>query len=124
MAQLPASVQTPRSFYQVTGELEAVVVGDVNAERGLTGCSQGAQVVYKGAALLSSDLASKIKAAVLFGNPDDGQAVPNIDNSNVKTYCHVGDLICAGEPIVLAQHLTYGIDAPSAASYIAGKVSV
>lgn len=101
-----------------------MVVSDVNAEQKLTIHSQGAQVVYKGAALLSSDLASKIKAAVLFGNPDDGQAVPNIDNSNVKTYCHVGDLICAGEPIVLAQHLTYGIDAPSAASYIAGKVSV
>lgn len=86
--------------------------------------SQGAQVVYKGAELLSANLASQVQAAVLFGNPDNGQAVPNIDNSNVKTYCHAGDLICEGQPIVLAQHLTYGEDGPSAAAYIAGKVSV
>lgn len=90
----------------------------------LTLYSQGAQVIYKGAAKLSEDLAVKVKAAVFFGNPDNGELVPNINNANAKTYCHDGDLICDGQPIVLAPHLTYGIDARSAADFIAEKVSL
>ena len=86
--------------------------------------SQGAQVVYKGAAELSSGLAAKVQAAVLFGNPDNGQAVPNINNADVKTFCHAGDLICDGTAIVLPAHLTYGIDAPAAADFIASHVSL
>lgn len=90
----------------------------------LTVRSQGAQVVYKGAAKLSSDLAGKIRAGVLFGNPDNGQAVPNINNANVKTICHADDTICDGTAIVLPAHLTYGIDAGTAASFIAAHVSL
>jgi len=86
--------------------------------------SQGAQVVYKGAAQLSGPLAAKIKAAVLFGNPNNGDAVPNIDNANVKTYCHAGDLICEGQPIVLTPHLTYATDTPAAADFIASRVTL
>lgn len=86
--------------------------------------SQGAQVVYKGAAKLSSSLASKVSAAALFGNPNKGDPVPNINNANVITYCNAGDLICEGKPIVLAPHLNYAKDTPAAANFIAGKVSV
>lgn len=81
-------------------------------------------MVYNGAAQLSDDLASQIRAAVLFGNPNNGQPVPNVDNSNVQTYCHSGDLICSGQPIVLPPHLTYGLDAPAAASFISSKVDI
>lgn len=81
-------------------------------------------MVYKGAALLSSDLAGKVRAAVLFGNPNNGDPVPKIDNSGAKTYCHVGDLICDGQPIVLAPHLTYALDTPSAANFIASRVAL
>lgn len=80
--------------------------------------------MYKGAAKLASDLAGKVRAAVLFGNPDNGQAVPNIDNGNVLTICHAGDTICDGTAIVLPAHLTYGVDAGTAASFIAAHVAL
>ena len=80
--------------------------------------------MYKGAGQLSIDLARKIRAAVLFGNPNNGDTVPNIDNSGVKIFCNPGDLNGAGQAVVLAQHLTYGTDAPAAADFIASRVSV
>lgn len=80
--------------------------------------------MYKGAAQLSETAVAVIKAAVLFGNPDNGTPVPGINPANVKTFCHAGDLICEGQPIVLAPHLTYGVDAGAAADFIAGKVSL
>lgn len=90
----------------------------------LTSHSQGAQLVYKAAAQLSASLTGQVRATVLFGNPNNNQPVPNIDNANVRTFCHSGDLICDGQPIVLPPHLTYAVDAPAAANFVAGKVSI
>ena len=86
--------------------------------------SQGAQVVYLGAGQLSSNQANSIDAAVLFGNPNDGEAVPNINNNNVITYCNEGDLICAHTVIVTPAHLDYAKDAGPAANFIASKVNL
>jgi len=61
---------------------------------------------------------------VLFGNPNNGLPVPNINNANVKTFCNAGDLICEGQPVVLAPHLIYGTDTPAAAAFIASRVNV
>lgn len=86
--------------------------------------SQGAQVVSKAAEQLSADVAARVSAVVLFGNPNGNDPVPNIDDANVEVFCNAGDLICAGQAIVLAAHLTYGSDTDEAAEFIAGKVNV
>lgn len=80
--------------------------------------------MYLGAAQLSTANAALIKAVVLFGNPNNGKPVPQINPSNVITYCHPDDLICQGQPIVLPTHLTYGLDTPAAARFIAARVTV
>lgn len=61
---------------------------------------------------------------VLFGDPDDGDAFPNIAPSDVKTYCFETDLICDGLPIVLPTHLAYAVNAPDAARFVQSNVQV
>ncbi|KAL7272338.1 hypothetical protein RUND412_004858 [Rhizina undulata] len=84
----------------------------------LSGYSQGAQVTHLAADQISTSLYSLIKGIVLFGDPDDGKAFPGTLNDTVKTFCHEGDLICDGLPIVLVQHTTYGEDAAAAATWV------
>ncbi|KAF9078392.1 cutinase [Rhodocollybia butyracea] len=93
-----------------------------NAALVSSGYSQGAQLVHNSAKLLSSAVSARIKAVVMFGDPDDGQAVAGVSQSIVDVFCHVGDDICLGGDLVLPPHLTYGADTPAAASFIAGKV--
>lgn len=71
---------------------------------------------------LDAATASQISAVVLFGDPKDGQALPNVDASKVLTVCHAGDNICAGGDIILLAHLTYAEDADSAAAFVASLV--
>jgi cutinase len=61
---------------------------------------------------------------VLFGDPFDGQPLPNIDASKVKTFCFEDDLICQDLPVVDAFHLAYGVDAVPAAEFVQSKVQV
>ena len=82
-------------------------------------CSQGAQVIHLGVKQLSASVASRVMAAVFFGDPDEGQALQNIAANKDQTYCFSDDLICDGLPIVLPAHLAYGTDAPAAASFVA-----
>ena len=82
--------------------------------------SQGAQIIHNGVAQLSSSIASRVLAAVFFGDPDDGQSLANIAANTAQTYCFSDDLICDGLPIVLPAHLGYAADAPSAAAFVAG----
>ncbi|KAF7302113.1 Carbohydrate esterase family 5 protein [Mycena indigotica] len=86
------------------------------------GYSQGGQLVHNSAKLLSEDVSKRVKAAVIFGDPDNGQAVAGIDAANTKVICHVGDNICQGGSLILPPHLTYGQDARSAAAFIASRV--
>ncbi|KAK5098511.1 hypothetical protein LTR70_002724 [Exophiala xenobiotica] len=95
-----------------------------NTQIVMSGYSQGAQVVYKAAAQLPPALAAQIKAAVLFGNPNNGLPVPNINNANTWTFCHALDKICQGQPKVEASHLDYAVDTPAAAAYIASRVKL
>lgn len=44
-------------------------------------------------------------SVVIFGDPNDGDAVGSIPAENVKVICHDGDNICDGGFIVLAPHL-------------------
>lgn len=49
---------------------------------------------------------------------DNGTAVANVPASKTEVYCHVGDLVCKNEAIVLPPHITYGLDVAAAAAFI------
>ncbi|KAL0564033.1 hypothetical protein V5O48_018021 [Marasmius crinis-equi] len=93
-----------------------------NARLVSSGYSQGGQLVHNSAAMLSSAVSSRIAAVVIFGDPDDGEAVAGISSSRVDVICHAGDNICEHGTLVLPPHLTYGQDTPAAASFIASRV--
>ena len=60
--------------------------------------------------------------AVIFGDPENGQAVSNIPAANVKEFCAQGDGVC-GTPRtyqITSAHLSYGQNATAAANFIAG----
>ena len=75
-------------------------------------------------ARLSADEASNVGAVVLFGNPNGNDPVPNTAAEDTKIFCNAGDLICAGQSIVLAPHLAYGSDATEAAQFVASRITV
>ncbi|KAJ7639270.1 cutinase [Roridomyces roridus] len=86
------------------------------------GYSQGGQLVHNSAKQLSASVLSRINAAVIFGDPDNGTAVAGISADNTKVICHTGDNICQHGDAILPPHLTYGENAGDAASFIASKV--
>ncbi|KAF7348237.1 Cutinase [Mycena sanguinolenta] len=87
-----------------------------------SGYSQGGQLVHNSAKLLSAKVSSRIKAAVIFGDPDDGEAVQGVPAANTDVICHAGDNICSHGDLMLPQHLTYDKDTPAAAAFIAARV--
>ncbi|KAJ6561509.1 cutinase [Mycena vulgaris] len=93
-----------------------------NAALVTVGYSQGGQLVHNSAKQLSPDVSARINAAVIFGDPDNGDAVAGVAAADTKIVCHTGDNICAHGDLVLPPHLTYGQDTKSAAAFIASKV--
>lgn len=87
-------------------------------------CSQGAQVIHNGLKQVSADVAGKVAAAVLFGDPDNGQGLQGVSGDKVVTFCFKDDLICKGAPVVLAAHLSYSLDAGAAAAFVKGKIGL
>ncbi len=73
---------------------------------------------------LSASVAQRVQAVVLFGDPDDGQPLAGIDTGDVVTFCFDTDLICDGAPVVLPAHLSYALDAPAAAGFVASHVQI
>ncbi|KAL1635936.1 hypothetical protein SLS58_010041 [Diplodia intermedia] len=84
----------------------------------MAGYSQGGQLVHKAAAQLDGATAERVAGAVIFGDPDYPDPVENV--AQLKVFCAAGDLICEGQPVILAPHLSYGADAGEAADWIAG----
>lgn len=68
--------------------------------------------------MLTADQAAFVQSAVIFGDPNNGKPVGNVGAASTKVICHNGDLICAGQAVILAPHLTYGADARTAASFV------
>ncbi|KAJ3570621.1 hypothetical protein NP233_g4284 [Leucocoprinus birnbaumii] len=93
-----------------------------NAAIVISGYSQGAQVTHKAAARLSSSVVNRVNAAVTFGDPDQNDAYPGVINSRKLIFCNQGDLICLGQPIVLAPHLAYGANVGEAADFVVAHV--
>lgn len=83
----------------------------------MSGYSQGGQLVHNAADILGATAMAKISSVVIFGDPDDGQAVTGA-NGKTKVVCHDGDNICAGGDLILVPHLTYSEDAGDAASFV------
>lgn len=89
------------------------------------GYSQGSAVVTNSIQELDAGVVSKIKGVVMFGftrNLQDRGRIPGYPTSQTKVYCATGDLVCSGTLIITAAHLTYGINASSAALFLASKV--
>jgi len=104
----------------------------------LVGYSQGANVVDNSigissdgaivggpiVATIPADLAPRIAAILLFGNPIRaiGRSVTGTYQSRTKDYCALGDPICQAGGFNILAHLSYGDQANDAAAFAATKV--
>jgi len=68
--------------------------------------------------MLSAQDSAFVSSAVIFGDPDNGDPVGKVAAADTMVVCHTGDLICAGQSVILAPHLTYGRDANAAAQFV------
>ena len=50
--------------------------------------------------------------------PDSSEAVTGVASSKTDIICHAGDDICIDGDLVLPAHLTYAINAASAAAFV------
>ncbi|KAF7364844.1 Cutinase [Mycena venus] len=102
--------------------LKITILTFIQAALVTSGYDQGGQLVHNSARMLSASVLARIKAAVIFGDPDDGEAVHGVPAANTDVICHVGDDICLHGDLILPAHLTYGMDTPAAAAFIAARV--
>ncbi|CAD6446948.1 47f13803-3151-427c-b2f4-d414fc5b49a4 [Sclerotinia trifoliorum] len=108
----------PVGSASMASEIQAAHAACPNTHLVASGYSQGGQVVHNALALLPAATASWISSVVIFGDPLDGQAIPNVAASKVDTVCHTGDNICQAGDIILPAHLTYGENAAAAAAFV------
>ena len=73
--------------------------------------------------MLSAQDSAFVSSAVIFGDPDNGDAVGQVPAANTKIICATGDLICAGQAVILAPHLSYGRNADEAAQFVVGNMA-
>lgn len=82
----------------------------------VAGYDQGAQLLRNAVTLLDDDEKAFVKAAVLLGDPMNGESFAGL--TNVKSICHKRDSICAGGKIVDESHLTYHVSVGEAVSFV------
>ncbi|KAI4678326.1 uncharacterized protein J4E88_006847 [Alternaria novae-zelandiae] len=109
-------------------QLMAQMVGQVRAQCPdttlvMAGYSQGGQLVHNAADMLSAEDSAFVSSAVIFGDPNNGKPVGKVAAANTKIICAPGDLICAGQPIILAPHLSYGANAAQAARFVMSNMA-
>ncbi|KAB8293506.1 hypothetical protein EYC80_007812 [Monilinia laxa] len=108
----------PVGSASMASQIKAAYAACPNTHLIASGFSQGGQVVHNALALLPAATARWISSVVIFGDPYDGQAIPNVDSSKIDTICHEGDNICQNGDLILPVHLTYSGDATSAAAFV------
>ncbi|KAF7305391.1 Cutinase [Mycena chlorophos] len=78
--------------------LQNVTAQCPNAPIVAVGYSQGGQIVHNAAQILAAhdpSVLTHIKAVVIFGDPDEKQALPNeIPPCTIDEICHSGDVVC------------------------------
>lgn len=79
-------------------------------------------MVHNAISQLPQAATDKVAAVVMFGDPKNGVALGKGVDAKAKTFCNAGDLICRGQAVILAAHLTYGSDAEDAARFVAEVV--
>ncbi|TVY34657.1 Cutinase [Lachnellula subtilissima] len=104
---------------EMAKQISAAMAACPNTKLVASGYSQGGQIVHNAAAQLPAATASWISKVVVFGDPDNGTAIANVDPSKVKTFCNVGDNICVNGDLILVPHLIYGENAEEAATFVA-----
>ncbi|KAL1983157.1 hypothetical protein VTN96DRAFT_407 [Rasamsonia emersonii] len=113
----------PAGSAEMANQIQQAYSACPNTKLIASGYSQGCQVVHNAISQLPAETASWISSVLLFGDPDDGQAIPNVDSSKVDTYCHEGDDICQDGLLILPAHLTYAEDVSSAAQFAVAAAS-
>ncbi|WP_199199368.1 cutinase family protein [Amycolatopsis sp. CA-128772] len=132
----PASVQ--RGNTDLVGHVRSQAAACPQQRFVLAGYSQGANVVDNSigissdgavvggpiVATIPADLAPRIAAIVLFGNPIRaiGRQVTGTYAGRTKDYCALGDPICQAGGLNILAHLSYGNQAGDAAAFVASKV--
>ncbi|KAF8864885.1 putative cutinase [Acephala macrosclerotiorum] len=109
----------PVGSAEMAVQIQSAYAACPNTKLVASGYSQGGQIVHNAIGLLPADVASWISKVVIFGDPDDGVALPNVASSKVDVYCHTGDNICVNGDLILLPHLTYAEDAAAAAAFVA-----
>ncbi|KAK6071413.1 cutinase precursor [Seiridium cupressi] len=93
----------------------------------IAGYSQGAAMVHAALKTLTATTASRIAAAVTFGDTyyqQDGNKIPVLDASKTKVFCNKGDLVCNGTLDITAAHTNYKPSVPSGAAFIKEQVDL
>ncbi|MFJ7219340.1 cutinase family protein [Amycolatopsis sp. NPDC098790] len=131
----PASVQKGNT--DLVNHVKAQAAACPQQRFVLVGYSQGANVVDNSlgissdgavvggpiVATIPAELAPRIAAVLLFGNPIRaiGRQVTGTYQSRTKDYCADGDPICQAGGANFLAHLSYGGDASDAAAFAASK---
>ncbi|MEU7787538.1 cutinase family protein [Amycolatopsis sp. NPDC049159] len=132
----PASVQKGNT--DLVNHVKAQAAACPQQRFVLVGYSQGANVVDNSigissdgavvggpiVATIPAELAPRIAAILLFGNPIRalGRQVTGTYQSRTKDYCATGDPICQAGGFNFLAHLSYGNKAADAAAFAAAKV--
>ncbi|MEV6628353.1 cutinase family protein [Amycolatopsis sp. NPDC051106] len=132
----PASVQKGNT--DLVNHVKAQAAACPQQRFVLVGYSQGANVVDNSigvssdgavvggpiVATIPAELAPRIAAVLLFGNPIRaiGRQVTGPYQSRTKDYCAAGDPVCQPGGANFLAHLSYGGDAADAAAFAASKV--
>ena len=90
----------------------------------MSGYSQGGQLVHNAAKLLPAKTMAAVSSVVIFGDPNDGQAVTGASAAKTKVICHAGDNICDHGDLILLPHLTYSENAGEAATFVAAQAGL
>ncbi|KAF8884452.1 cutinase-domain-containing protein [Infundibulicybe gibba] len=112
----------PNGARTMANDVNSIASSCPNTEIVMSGYSQGAQVTHLAAVQLSTTNQNRVKAVVVFGDPDDNQGFP----VSQRPFYH---LLCTGRrymcwrTIINAAHLSYGaVNAGAAASFVASHV--